>query len=216
MPNEPNYEGLLELLGVKGGQLLVSTLRSMLAGKVMPTPLWIPNAVRYQLIVQAVSQHQPPGDKTPAPRISPDDVLLDFQTMTASHIFRLHRAIGHQRPLLASYLSSWTPSETWNDIQFLDISLPKIISPTDSLGSIPGSFVFDKATRSLYVRCADDTFLLSVSRVKPANGKEMSAEAFWNGLKAKACRAEKKGGMVPDSLMILGSRTAASKWFVLP
>lgn len=112
---------------------------------------------------------------------------------------------------MASYLSSWTPSETWNDIQILDISLPKVLPRADTLGSIPGSFVFDKVTRSLYVRCADDAFLLSVSRVKPANGKEMSAEAFWNGLKAKACRAEKRGEMVPDLLMILGSRTAASK-----
>jgi len=34
MPKEPDYKGLLELLGVKGGQLLVATLRNMLAGTV--------------------------------------------------------------------------------------------------------------------------------------------------------------------------------------
>jgi hypothetical protein len=117
----------------------------------------------------------------------------------------MHRAIGHQRPVLTSYLSSWSPSETWNDIQFLDISLPESPLATSLLGSIPGCFVFDKATKSLHVRCGDDSSVLSVSRVKPANGKDMSAEAFWNGLKAKACRAEKRGERVPDSLMILGS-----------
>jgi len=124
--------------------------------------------------------------------------------MTAPRIFRMHRAIGHQRPLLTSYLSSWSPSETRNDIQFLDISLAESPSATSLLGPIPGGFVFDKATKSLYVRCAGDASVVSVSRVKPANGKDMSAEAFWNGLKAKECRAEKKGERIPDSLMAFG------------
>ena len=29
MPKDPDYKGLLELLGVEGGQLLVATLRNM-------------------------------------------------------------------------------------------------------------------------------------------------------------------------------------------
>lgn len=204
MPSEPDFKGMVQLLGLKGGQLLVSTLRRMSAGKVRRPPsgfLLQPNTIGFQ----AVPQPQPLGDKTAAPRISSEDVLLNFQTMTASDIFRIHRAIGHQRPLLTSYLSSWSPSESWNDVQFRDISLPEGLPQPDLLASVAGSFVFNKTTRALHVRCADAS-VLSVARVKPANGKDMSAEAFWNGLKAKVCRCEKKGEMVPESLMILGSK----------
>lgn len=173
----------------------------------MPSKPFHLTSSSHHLLVQAVAQTQPPGDKTPAPRIKPDHSILDFQTMSASHIFRTHRAITHQRPLLTSYLSSWSPSQTWHDIQLLDISLPEAQTPPADLqpppGARPGSFVFDKATKTLRVRCADAA-VLAVSRVKPANGREMGAEAFWNGVKAKACRAERKGEGVPDLWMVLG------------
>lgn len=41
-------------------------------------------------------------------------------------------------------------------------------------------------------------------KVKPENGKEMTAEAFWNGVAAKVSRAEKRGEKVPDDLMLFG------------
>ena len=56
----------------------------------------------------------------------------------------------------------------------------------------------------LRVECADGS-VLNVGRVKPANGKEMGAEPFWNGVYARACRAEKRGERVSESLMVFGS-----------
>ena len=41
--------------------------------------------------------------------------------------------------------------------------------------------------------------------MKPENGKEMTAEAFWNGVAAKVSRAEKRDEKVPDDLMVFGA-----------
>ena len=68
---------------------------------------------------------------------------------------------------------------------------------------MPGSFSFSKSSKSLYVRCADQQ-VVGITKVKPENGKEMSAEAFWNGLAGKIARVEKRGEKVPGNLMVFG------------
>jgi methionyl-tRNA formyltransferase len=47
-----------------------------------------------------------------------------------------------------------------------------------------GSFGYDKAKKSLVVKCGKG--LVCVRRLKPAGGKEMDAGSFWNGLKDKS------------------------------
>lgn len=48
----------------------------------------------------------------------------------------------------------------------------------------PGSFGFDKKTQALKVASSDGYVLLH--RIKPAGGKEQTAQAFWNGLKDRS------------------------------
>ncbi len=50
--------------------------------------------------------------------------------------------------------------------------------------------------------------MVSVTKVRPANGKGMDAVAFWNGVVAKFSRAEKRGEGVPDNLLTLTMKGA--------
>ncbi len=82
--------------------------------------------------------------------------------------------------------------------------MPDLVPQTSSpLSLTPGCFAYSKSAKSLYVRCADQS-VIGITKVKPENGKEMTAEAFWNGVAAKVSRAEKRGEKVPDDLMGFG------------
>ncbi|KAG6810116.1 hypothetical protein H0H92_013233 [Tricholoma furcatifolium] len=55
-------------------------------------------------------------------------------------------------------------------------------SPPDSLSDVPGSATFQKATRTLVIRCADGS-VLSVPLMKQQDKALMEAKDWWNGAK---------------------------------
>lgn len=77
MPENAIFSDLRDKLAIKGGQLLVSVLRDMMAGN-------------------AVSKAQAQTNISFAPTISFKDATLDFTAMSAEAIVRTYRAIGHQ------------------------------------------------------------------------------------------------------------------------
>ncbi|KAF8155779.1 formyl transferase [Crassisporium funariophilum] len=155
VPPNATFADLRDVLGMKGGRLLVSVLREMIEGKATPQP-------------------QPPADGLPfGPMISTGDALIEFSTMSAETITRRYRALSHQKPL-------FTHLSTAQTLQLHDLSPAN--TPTPALGYQPGSTIFSKATNSLLIRCAQDS-VLSVLRVKPEGRRLMAARDWWNGLR---------------------------------
>lgn len=63
------------------------------------------------------------------------------------------------------------------------VSIEAMALSHDESSTSPGTFIWDKGTKSLKVSCGDLDIM--VSRLKPAGGKTMDAAGFWNGLKDK-------------------------------
>ncbi len=62
------------------------------------------------------------------------------------------------------------------------VSLTAMKLGTESVSHLePGQVVYDKKERALSVGTGEGTIL--ITKIKPAGGKEVNAEAFWNGLK---------------------------------
>ncbi|KAF9528608.1 formyl transferase [Crepidotus variabilis] len=187
MPTFPEFSVLREELANRGGRLLVSTLRSMISGNAASTS-------------QVTS-----GDCVPAPLIKSNHALLDFSKMNANEIHCLWRAVSHQKPLTTSYrlpssfqaskisTTDATSERRWHSVQFTQLELvPNPPGRTQlPLHNSPGSYAFSKPTHSLYVRCSDES-IIAIKRLKPAGGKEMDAQAFWNGVWAAVGRDRKK------------------------
>ncbi|PFH49327.1 hypothetical protein AMATHDRAFT_147871 [Amanita thiersii Skay4041] len=156
LPEDIDFPQLRDVLAVEGGKLLVSVLSDMIAGHAVPTA-------------------QPPADlASRAPAITAADAIIDFENMTAESILRRHRAISHQRPLLA-YL------ESGKSIQLHEPSVHHLFASEYLLFS-PGATRYDKQAKSLLIRCAEDT-MLSVPRVKQEGKALVPAKDWWNGVK---------------------------------
>lgn len=153
--NGAMFVDLRDTLAETGGRLLVSVLRDMRAGKATCIP-------------------QPPiGSLSHAPMISAKDSIIDFATMSAQVISRRYRAISHQRPLT-------TCISTGKTVQLhspapLDMHVP-------FLSKFPGTAMYHKPSRSLIIRCADDS-VLSIPLIKQESKTLMDAKDWWNGVK---------------------------------
>ncbi|KZT71902.1 Formyltransferase [Daedalea quercina L-15889] len=157
IPEGAAFADLRDNLARTGGQLLVSVLRDMIAGKAMSKP-----------------QAEDPA----APRasfITLEDALVDFDTMTAEQIARHSRAFSHQHPLTATLKSKRT-------LQLHSISVYD--GPSDVLKQlpIPGTATFDRSANALLIRCASDT-ILSVPQVKQQDRTLLKAREWWNGVR---------------------------------
>jgi len=113
------------------------------------------------------------GPLTHAPIITAGDSAINFVAMSAEVISRRHRAISHQRPLI-------TCISTGKTVQLhspapLDIEV-------SSLSKIPGTAMYHKPSRSLIIRCADDS-VLSVPLMKQEGKALVEAKDWWNGVK---------------------------------
>ncbi|KAF9559460.1 Formyltransferase [Agrocybe pediades] len=157
VPGNATFSSLRDDLATAGGKLLVSVLRDALSGK-------------------AVAQAQSSADKVPAaPLITAEDAAVNFNTMTASDIFRRFRAISHQKPL-TTCSPDGKPLHL-RELTVLDPSLPSAAA----LPQEPGSVTL--TNKVLTIRCADST-VLGVSVVKPEGKSDRNAHEFWNGLRA--------------------------------
>ncbi|KAL1946221.1 hypothetical protein VTO73DRAFT_15348 [Trametes versicolor] len=158
LPNGAMFPTLLDSLAVAGGNLLVSTLRDMLAGKDTRTP-------------------QPTDPNAPhAPLITMQDSAVDFRVMTADNIERRHRAISHQKPMT-------TLLKTGRTLQLHQPSVLRSI-PDELKDRLPeeGCAIFHPPSKALIVRCAGETYL-SVPMVRQQDRHLLKAKEWWNGVK---------------------------------
>ncbi|KAI0332831.1 Formyltransferase [Cubamyces sp. BRFM 1775] len=158
IPDGAVFPTLRDELAILGGQLLVSTLRDMLAGKDTRTPqVSDPNAPR-------------------APLITFKDSAVDFKAMTAEEIVRRHRGISHQKPMT-------TLLKTQRTLQlhdpFVFVNPPSEV--TEQL-SAEGTAMFHPPSKALVIRCANGTYL-SVPMVRQQDRHILKAKEWWNGVK---------------------------------
>ncbi|KAI0630998.1 Formyltransferase [Trametes polyzona] len=171
VPDGAHFGALRDSLAVMGGQLLVSTLRDMLAGKDTRTP-------------QADSKDAPR-----APLITMEDSTVNFELMTADAIERRHRAISHQKPMT-------TMLKTGRTLQLHDPSVASDVSEhLRSQLPVEGTALFYPPSKALIVRCANDTFL-RVPMVRQQDRHLLPAKEWWNGVKPEMRLVEGPEGPV--------------------
>jgi len=158
VPEDATFATLRDAAGREGGQLLVTVLRDMLAGKATQVPQTSLG------LAESVSH---------APMITLEDAIVDF-SMSAADIMRRHRAISHQKTLTTFLPTSKT----------LQLHTPFVYtSDASSLPRVLGAAIYDGETGSLLIRCAGDT-VLSVPKVKQQDRAMLDAKNWWNGWKS--------------------------------
>ncbi|RPD75435.1 Formyltransferase [Lentinus tigrinus ALCF2SS1-7] len=158
IPQNVTFPALRDTLARTGGQLLVSVMRDMLAGKdTRAAQIDDPNAPR-------------------APLITADHSMVNFETMTASRIAMIYRAISHQKPVAA----------VLNNGRTLQLHNPSVLvdQPADLEKALPveGTGIFYPPERTLIIRCAEGTYL-SVPEVRQQDRHLLKAKEWWNGVK---------------------------------
>ncbi|KLO19377.1 Formyltransferase [Schizopora paradoxa] len=151
---QSDFSSLQKSLGSLGGSLLVEVLRGMLHGT-------IPNATP-----------QDDSKATRAPFVTVDDVQIDFKTWDAQKIDRMSRALAHQKPLIAILPSG----------KALQLHAPKPVQNSRTELPSSGSAKYDPSTRSLLIRCANDS-LVEVPFVKQQDRSFLAAKEWWNGVR---------------------------------
>ncbi|RDX47192.1 Formyltransferase [Lentinus brumalis] len=158
VPEDAMFSTARDMLARTGGQLLVSVMRDMLAGKDTRVP----------------QAHDP--NARHASLINADHSMVNFETMTSSQVVRTHRAISHQKPVTAVLQNGRT----------LQLHSPSILDvPPVGLDKelpVEGSATFHPPSRALIVRCADNTYL-SVPEVRQQDRHLLKAKEWWNGVK---------------------------------
>ncbi|OCH89234.1 Formyltransferase [Obba rivulosa] len=158
IPEGAMFPALRDTLAREGGNLLVSVLRDMLAGKATSVP----------------QEHDPSASR--APLITADDAEVDFTTMSAEDIVRRHNALSHQKPV-TTYL------KTQRTLQLHSPSIFTTPLPnSDELLPAPGTAVYHHPASALLIRCANDT-ILSVPQVKQQDRSLLQAKQWWNGVR---------------------------------
>ncbi|KAI0676524.1 Formyltransferase [Trametes maxima] len=152
------FPTLRDELAVKGGQLLVDTLRNILAGKDTRTPQGVDPSARR------------------APLITMQDSAVDFRVMRAGDIERRHRAVSHQKPMT-------TLLKTQRTLQLHELAVI-IDIPANVKEHLPteGTATFYPPSKALIIRCAGDSYL-SVPMVRQQDRHLLKAKEWWNGVK---------------------------------
>ncbi|KAM5536107.1 hypothetical protein V8D89_010206 [Ganoderma adspersum] len=157
VPQTATFQTLRDSLAERGGQLLVSVLRDMLAGRDTRKP-----------------QAEDP-DAPRAPLITADHSKVDFRTMTASRIVGTHRAISHQKPI-TTILKIGRTLQLHNPSVFAE-QYPDI----ENYFPVEGAATYHSPTKTLVVRCAQNTYL-SVPEVRQQDRRLLNAKQWWNGV----------------------------------
>ncbi|CCL98212.1 uncharacterized protein FIBRA_00206 [Fibroporia radiculosa] len=158
IPENATFVTLRDILGREGGDLLVSALRDILAGKATLMPQTTDAAARR------------------APVITSNDAIVNFTTMTAEDIVRRYRAISHQKPIIA-YLKT---------NRSLQLHSPSVLTDSmqavDDILTAPGTAIYHSPSASLLIRCASNS-ILSVPQVKQQDRSMLKAKDWWNGVR---------------------------------
>ncbi|KAI0000843.1 formyl transferase [Russula vinacea] len=162
IPPGSAYGPLRDTLAQKGGELLVSVLRS---------------------ILRATEKRVPQGPLTPttphAPFITPDDSRPNFARETAEDVVRRHLALSHHKPL-TTYFPAATRTVQIHDPSVFANAGDGIDAQT-VVGSQPGSARYHGRSRSILVRCALGS-VLSVATLRSEFRSLMPAKSWWNGI----------------------------------
>ncbi|RUS33623.1 formyl transferase [Jimgerdemannia flammicorona] len=166
------FDSLAGTLGLKGATLLVKTLCNY--------DIYKENATT-QVTTQV----------THAPKITKDMAFIDFETMPAETIERLHRAIGHQYPI-TTYYTLWRIKRSLKikhkhiSMQLFNIYLP-IKSPAHIAVPFPdpGTIFWDFDTKTMHVVCADGN-VIGLTHIKAESRKEIPAYDFFNGYSVRS------------------------------
>ncbi|KIJ36319.1 hypothetical protein M422DRAFT_179594, partial [Sphaerobolus stellatus SS14] len=159
VPPGVKFATLRDILADKGGELLVSTLRNMLAGT-----------------ATAVAQDQEKA--TRAPLIYRTNAMVQWETWDANHVDSVYRAISHQ----FSIVTALPYAAPYSTLQLHELA---VRSPPASLHpqlQQPGDAIFDRETKSLIIRCAGNSEI-SVTRVQQEMKREIMARDFWNAMR---------------------------------
>ncbi|KAI9510312.1 Formyltransferase [Russula earlei] len=160
IPPGTGYSPLRDTLAQKGGDLLVSVLRSVLSG----TETRVPQS--------SVTPATPR-----APFITPVDSQPDFARETAEDVVRRHLALSHHKPL-TTYLPASTRTVQIHDPSVFPYST---VGVRTVVGSRPGSAAYHKPLRSVLVRCAQES-VLRVPTLKSEFRSLMPAKSWWDGI----------------------------------
>ncbi|KAI8612132.1 formyl transferase [Chytriomyces sp. MP71] len=166
----PFYKELHDRLARQGAEDLVKTVANLEEYKVNATV-------------------QDSSAITHARKISKDSAAIHWESMTRERIYALHRALGYKAsgslpagtaltiPLYSEFRGKRT--------QLLAMSLEIVpaIVPADAATRPAGSVFYDKATETIFVKCADG--LIGVTEVKVQGKKELGAKWFENGYQLK-------------------------------
>jgi len=160
IPPGIGYGPLRDILAQKGGDLLVSVLRSILSRTETRVP---------QSPLTSATPH--------ASFITPAESQPDFARETAEDVVRRHLALSHHKPL-----TTYLPAAT-RTVQIHDPSvLPSIAAAVrTTVGSQPGSASYHAPLRSVLVRCAEGS-LLCVPALKSEFKSLMPAKSWWDGI----------------------------------
>ncbi|KAH8243315.1 hypothetical protein KR032_006484 [Drosophila birchii] len=112
-----------------------------------------------------------PQDNTSAsyaPKITTKITEINWSELSASDIYRRHRALYGYKPLTTTFQDK--------QVQLLEIRIPAVPSPIPK----PGRFSFQRKQKSLLIGCAQES-QLEVLQLRVEGRKIMSAQDFNNG-----------------------------------
>lgn len=114
-----------------------------------------------------------------APLIASQDSAIHFASQTALVITRLERAIGHQRNLT---VAAALPDGRGVAITGLQVIATDLLPEAPETSSKPGTAYYSPKTKSLIIKCAEETWL-SVERLQTQDRVMLEAKEWWNGVK---------------------------------
>ncbi|KAG9005497.1 Methionyl-tRNA formyltransferase [Tulasnella sp. JGI-2019a] len=165
IPEGATYNSLVPLLAQKGGEVLVDVLRNLTKGVITRTPQDHSQATKTRMIRQAAGN-------------------VDWNK-SAYHIERLHRAYGHQRPLVTSFIPNSQKPDAPKALFLSDLSVASFPLPP-SLQYLGDCTYLSEIGRTL-VLCGEGTGLL-VGTVKREGKRSMPSGEWWKGIKGDVTR----------------------------
>lgn len=131
-----------------------------------------------------------------APKITPNDGVLNFETMSAPCIYNLYRGLVGIVPLITNWMGLQVSLHGISLRTVSQLHLTQFVGFTKAENSsedfnsssncscVPGQIFFDRKLKHIVVGCKGESFV-SVDRVAPYRKKSMSALEFYNGYLSK-------------------------------
>ncbi|KAH8834871.1 hypothetical protein DL96DRAFT_1728650 [Flagelloscypha sp. PMI_526] len=176
--DDTTFHDLRDQLGTLGGKALVNVLQQKRDGTAQSLP---------QSVIEAGLREdglqESPLPKAPA--ITIQHSYVDFPTMTAKKIRRIHNAISHQRPLTAIHASENRLIQLHSPTIGPDVPLENSqeVVPGDAFMTGDGLAIACARTSGDENTPSEQTFII-VKEVKMENKALMPVSDWWNGAKS--------------------------------